>query len=310
MKLGCIAVLLTIGGAFAGYRNLLTGSELEGQPWIAGLLAVVAGMLIGNIHGLLLALKQKQISGRQRSEWNDGDLVVVSGRIQSTRSPMVSPFSGTPSVILEYEVKSADSESASSAHFSGFMMTPCSVFSTQGSVNVIGFPLMVNLPSKACVQEAEYQRAAEFLKRTKFEEKLSNPITLLKQLNEVFSKTDGDLSAHFSSGKSPLDLETMQVGDISEHMMSHGLKLQETLIPNGAEVTVSGTFRANRQAVEVSGGLTKLSHKLELGSASVVTGGNLRKSFIGIIIFVGLFGAGNYFLLKQLGLLGKFAIGQ
>lgn len=306
MKLGCIAVLLTIGGAFAGYRNLLTGSELAGQPWIAGLLAVVAGMLIGNIHGLLLALKQKQASSRQRSEWNDGDLVVVSGRIQSTRSPMVSPFSGTPSVILEYEVKSAESESTSSAHYSGFMMTPCSVFSTQGSVNIIGFPLMVNLPSKACVEEAQYQRAAEFLKGTKFEEKLSNPITLLKQLNEVFSQTDGDLQAHFSSGRSSLDLETLDAGEIKSELISQGINLEETLVPNGAEVTVSGTFRANRQAVEVSGGLTNISHKLELGSASVVTGGNLRKCFIGIVIFGGLFGAGNYFLLKQLGLLGKF----
>jgi hypothetical protein len=308
MKLGCLAVLLTMGGAFAAYNQLIGGTRLEDKWWIAALLALAAGMIVGNFHGLILAFRQKKASGRPRSEWQDGDLVVVSGKIQSLRSPMLSPFSGTPSCILEYEVKSAEEDTPSVAEYSGFMMSPCSVLTMQGSVNVIGFPLLAKVNALPCVEDVDYQRAGEFLNKTKFEEKLSNPITLLKQLNEVLAKNDGEMQAHFSTSKSPLDIENQDATGIATQLREYGINLEETIIPNGAEVTVSGTYRSNRQAVEIGGGLSNLSHTLELGAASKVTGANIRNCLIWLVVVGAAFGAGNYFLLKELGLLAKFGM--
>jgi len=310
MKVGCLAVLLAIGGAFAAYRDLLTGTVLEDKLWIGGILAVMAGMIVGNIHGLLLALNQKKASGKQRSEWVDGELVVVSGRIQSTRSPMVSPFSATPCVLLEYQAKSGESGSRDATDYRGFMMSPCSIYTTQGSVNVVGFPLLTKLSPTSLVEDIHYQRAGEFFKQVTFQEQVANPFELLKQINQVFSKDAGEVQAHFSDGKSILDLESQDASQLTTQLLDEGINLEETLIPNGAEVTVSGTYRANRQAIDISGGLTNLSHSLELGSSSKVTGANIYQSLIWLIVLSGAFGAANYFLLKELGLLSKFAIGS
>lgn len=309
MKMGCLAVLLTMAGAFAAYHQIIAGTSLEDKWWIAALLALAAGMIVGNFHGLLLALRQKRASGKQRSEWQDGDLVVVSGRMQSLRSPMVSPFSATPCVIVEYDIKTAGEDGPGVAEYNGFMMSSCSVLSTQGSVNVVGFPLLAKVPPHACVEDSDYQRAAEFLKKTTFKDKPSNPLTLLKQLNEVLAKNDGEIQAHFADSKSLVDTR-FDATEIAAELINRGMNLEETLIQNGAEVTISGTYRANRQAIEIGGGLSNLSNTLELGTASSVTGKNIRQCLIWLIVVGGAFGAGNYFLFKELGLLSKFAIGS
>ena len=309
MKIGCLAIILTMVGVFGAYHQLLAETKLAEMWWISVLLGIGAGMIVGNIHGLILALKQKRASSRQRSEWQDGDLVVISGKIQTLRSPIIAPFSGTPSVIVEYDIKTPQgSDSPSVSDYNGFMMAPCSVLSTQGSVNILGFPLLAKVNAVTCPEEADYQRAGEFLKRTTFQERPSNPVKLLKQVTEVISKNDGEIQAHFSSNRILLDLGVEGASSVADQLKAMGATLEEVIVPSGAEVTISGTYRANRQAVEIGGGLNNLSHTLDIGTAAAVTGKNIRQCFIWLIIIGGAFGAGNYFLLKELGLLSRFGM--
>lgn len=308
MKFGCLLLLITLGGVFAGYSKLLQESEFKDQWWIPGLLAFFAAMIVGSAHGLVIALKQKRASTKQRSEWNDGDLVVVSGNIQSLRSPIVAPFSGRACCILEYEIKLADTESAVVPEYHGFMMSPCTIVTTQGGINLVGFPLLTKIASEDCIEDSCFSRAGEFIKNTKFQERESNPIALIKQLNEVITRLEGDIQAHFRVKSPSIEVEEISATDITNELREIGLRIQETLIPPGAEVTVFGTYLANKQAIDIGGGLSNLNHKLELGKVGTVTGADIRKSLIGVLIAGAIFCAGNYFLLERLGLRERFGL--
>jgi hypothetical protein len=309
MKAGCLAILATMVIAFGFYYKLLTDSsdpKLAEMWWLAFIFALVAGMIVGNIHGVLLALRQKKASNKTRSEWRDGELLVVSGRIQSTRSPLSAPFSGTSAAILEYKISTKSYSNDSNTkidHFSGFMMTPCAVQTLQGTVNLVGFPLLAKVPSTTCWDESNFKNAAEFLKRTKFEEKHSNPITMLKQMNEVLKDSDGDVQSHFVTANHSFETQLGSIQTIMDELQDRGVQLEETLIPNGAEVTASGTYRAARQAIDIGDGMSNITHSLQLGTAAQLTGGLMKQSIIMLAVLEGAFVAGNYFLLKHLGMI-------
>jgi len=79
--------------------------------------------------------------------------------------------------------------------------------------------------------------------------------------------------------------------------------LEEKVVLNGDELTISGTFRANKNGVDIGSGLKNLAHSLQLGDASVNTRRNIRQSIIWLIVIGAAFSAGNYFLFKELGML-------
>jgi len=308
MKLGCLATLAVMGVIYTFYSRLLPQTPFADQTWIPILFSICSGAIAGNIHGLILALSQKNASATPRSEWKDGSLVVVSGKIQTTRSPIQAPFSGTPSAIVEYSVKpprdthnaTSSSRSKAADQFSGFMMAPCSVYTTQGSINLIGFPLMGKLAPRRESSSTSYQRAGEFLKSATFHKMEGNPIAMIKQLNEVFKDTDGDVQSNFRKANSRFNVDEMEAAEISEELLANGFILEETLVESGAEVTATGTYRANKQAIDIGGGFQALSHGIQLGTAAKNSAVAIFSAIGCIVFFGGAFAAGHLFLVGKL----------
>ncbi len=314
MKAGCLFLLAVMAGAYFGYQQLLAPTALGDKWWVPALLALGAGMFIGNIQGVFLALKQRAASNKPRSEWKDGDLVTFSGRIQSSRSPVIAPFSNTQGALVEYRIRDFQDES-NGVNFCGFMMNRCTVQTLQGAVNLIGYPLLQRDQYEVLDSEEEVGRAAEFLQKTTFKELSGNPLSLIPELNKMLSDKDGEVAAHFrKAGTDLLDPMTEEERNdeepakdrtelITRRIDEDTYFLEEFVLKNGTEVTACGTFHANRQAVDIGAGLKTLSHSLRLGTAAEVTGSTLRQAVVGTIIFAAIFIAGNYFVLKEIGLI-------
>ncbi|MBX7136432.1 MAG: hypothetical protein K1X83_00510 [Oligoflexia bacterium] len=315
MKKGCAFLLLIWIAAGAGYFYFLRTTQYADRWWLPILLGLLFAIVIANLQGILLALKQRGASKKSPREWRDGELVGFSGRIQAVRSPLTAPFSGRAAVIVEYDIKHAvRSENNSTdkvSDFMGMLMTPCTVQSSRGQMKMVGFPLLSESYSEHFEEEAHYARAAKYLLTTAFKPRGKNPLTLLKELNEILTDDDGDVRAEFKASDSIISAEEdLDAGAAlnRETALAQDLKdrecwLEEKIIAQGAEVTVFGSYLAKKQAINIGGGMQHLSHQIHLGKLEVVLGKQLRKSVIGSVVWLAIFGAVNWYLAKELGLL-------
>lgn len=308
MKKSCLFILFVWIAVALGYIQLFKGTELETLYWIPVLFGLAAAMIVGNIQGVFLALKQRKAAATPFGQWKDGDFVVVSGRISAIRTPIAAPFSGTSSCVVEYEVKLGDTPGG---YYSGFLMAPSAVMTNQGSVRLVGFPMLVEIPKETYRDTASYKRAGEYFANCKFEKKDGNPLKLISQLSAVLSDDDGEVKADFYDKKMSLHvLEEVDPGEekitlaeqIHIGLEGGGYDLEEIVIKNGDEVTASGTYRQAKQAIDIGSGIKNLTHSLKLGTVAYSTASMLRNSLVTLIIIGGIFVAANWFVLKQIGM--------
>jgi hypothetical protein len=97
---------------------------------------------------------------------------------------------------------------------------------------------------------------------------------------------------------------------IIHFLRQQGYSLYETIIPNGAEITIMGSYRANKRQVDIGSGLSNINHGIHKGTLSQVLGKNLKKSIILTSIFACIFLGANYFLLMKIGIEPESIIDQ
>ncbi|MCB0310367.1 MAG: hypothetical protein KDD42_03980 [Bdellovibrionales bacterium] len=322
MKKSCLFVLIGWAVLTAGYSYLLGRQALlEQYWWVAPLLALSTVILYGSLQDLLLSYRRNRALTLSGPEWRDGKYVGATGRIQAIGKPLIAPFSGEQAVLVEYELASGEQDSAI-PDYRGMLMTPCAIQTSQGSRRIIGFPLLATLKEKTYSDPGDYQRAANFLLSTEFNTTATNPMTLLKDLNQILNDDDGDVRANFKQSDSTLldfeedekleELEDSELAAsegptpaerarlVSERLTQGGYILKEKLIKNGEAVTAFGTYRADRQALDIGGGLQNLSHQISLGSSEEVIKKLIARG-VGMLIFWGaVFVVSHYFFLVLL----------
>lgn len=314
MKSTCLFYLGLLLGLTVFYGYHLSGTELGTMWWIGFLLALAVAGFIGNLHGLYFAIRQKISAKKPVSQWRDGDFIVVGGRVQATR-PLIAPFSGREAVIVEYDVQrtiSKGDSKVSRSDFSGMLMTPCTVQTRRGAVKLVGFPLLATTLPDRLEEESHFRNAAHYLAGANFEAKGSNPLKIIKQLNEALKDDDGDVNVNTKDDDAfslvpeqteefketihdtqslmqlPSQDRTAEEQHIYEQLTTRGYWLEETIIPQGAEVSVFGTYRANRQAIDIGSGMQNLQHAIRLGELNQVIAKNFRNAFIGTVIFAAI----------------------
>ena len=104
-----------------------------------------------------------------------------------------------------------------------------------------------------------------------------------------------------SAASTPEDVAG-RTASVSRAMLDRGYSLMETVVPDGAEVTVTGTFRGNRQAIDVGAGLKNLHHQMHLGGKGKVLGKQLSKSLASLVFWTFVFLAGHAGLIRALGM--------
>lgn len=322
MKRSCLFLLFCwIGVGFADFY-FLKGTKLADQYWLPVVLGLLFSLVIANLHGILMALQQKRATGRSPSQYRDGELIGASGIIQAQGQPLVSPFSGEKAVIVEYEARRTyvgEEKSNSVCEVRGMMMVPCSVSTMQGSLRLVGFPLMAQLTDKSVTNEDAYFRAAQYFAKAQFKQLSNNPLELINELAAVLNDDDGLVQADFKNASISFDdddvpeldenaddpdvyddedraliadekrwldrLQTQREKNAFRVLTRNHYELKEKIIPQGAEVTVFGTFRSAASTIDIGGGLKNLNHQIHLGSAAKVVASQIRKSFFAFTFF-------------------------
>lgn len=241
-------------------------------------------------------------------------------------------------------VQHSNNSTSTVSDYQGFLMTPCAIHSQRGALRLVGFPITSNVPLSQLSEDdsAPFINAGKYLKSCKFKEHSANPLKALAELRDVLGDEDGDLKVDFiSKGAQDLsgyatdlsqaesnnitevdhdktedeqDLDEQDVGDSSDAVLtdqelgqmlqSKGYLLEERCVPNGAEVTLFGTFDAKRNQIDIGSGIKNISHQLHIGKIGPVLSRNLRRAILALIFWGALCGGANWYVLSETGLIG------
>ena len=301
MKTGCaLSLIFLVGGYFAG--NYLIGrTTIQSQHWVPYVYGIGVMLVFLNAWGIFQALLKKRAAGRQASEWKTGDLVVLSATIHAKRQALIAPFSKQQAVMVEYAIKEEDEseESISSNLYFGFLMTPCTLRSAQGSQSLLGFQNLPDFSKQILFHQTAFPSAIEFVRTTNFKPIAGNPITVASELRAIFRDNDGDVNANYAAPEARF-LEVMQAQQ-ADNLKGldpyRGFTLEEKLIPNGAEVTISGTYDADTNSIHIGDSIKHLDHSLALGAAAVTSNRPIVIAIIITLVFGSVLAAATYFLL-------------
>lgn len=339
MKRGCLFLLFCwIALGVADYF-MLKGSELESEYWLPVVLSLLVVLTLTNLQGIIITFAQKRASSIPFHQLRDGQLVGTSGIIQSSGQTLLAPFSGQRVVMAEYDVKRTvrtGENHQSVSDFRGMMAVPCTINSTRGSMKIVGFPLFANFKPKQMLEIEEYIRAACYLAAANLRKLSKNPLTIIKELNAVLKDNDGIVQADFISTDVSIpddyakqhqnsfqsedeDIEEQKILEAEDRTASQALKndrernfyrylrngafeLLETTVPDGAEVTVFGSYRAESSAIDIGNGLQNLKHQIHPGKIDQVLAAQFRKSLIMTVIFAALTAGSHYYVADLIGI--------
>lgn len=314
MKRGCF-MLLFIWAAFGvGYFLLLQGTEFE-SPWVAVGFGFAFMLLFAQLQGITQWLRYKRATARDPQSWLDGVLVGLSGQLRAVKGSVQAPFSGRDCALVEYEIKRITTSTSggktsqnSVIEYTGMRMPQCAVHTMRGATRVVGFPILNRVPEEEYTSQQGYRRAADYLLSTKIEPRDKNIGKLLKQLTDVLSDDDGEVKADYGD-PAPFAPDSTEGGapsearraEAAEYLAAQDFCLYEKVIPNGAHVTVFGTYRQARQVVDIGSAHKNIDHQLHLGKQEEVLGRLLRNSVIGVVVMLAIVGAANWGILNALG---------
>lgn len=304
MAIGCILTLIAFAlGTVAGFR-LIDRTEIADQLWLPFVYGGLSMLTYMNLWGILLAWRQKRAFNLKRSQWKDGSMVGITGKIRASQKPMIAPFSKLETVMVEYAImleSSTDSPSDSRLCF-GIMRTPCAIEFEGQSYRLDGLPSLTELEPKELLPQAAFPAASAFVRNTKYQALEIDPRKMAREVYGAYSDKDGDVQTHFAMPDYKamfLDKLEAQTGDNLQGLDPfRGFRLEERSVPHDTEVSINGTFIASQNAIDIGGGLTKTSHALKLGPGSRPSNGPIIKSLIYGIVFTATLAAATYFLAK------------
>jgi hypothetical protein len=160
--------------------------------------------------------------------------------------------------------------------FSGMAMAACSVQGLGGSFRLIGFPLLAEV-TPSYFDEAEHlRRVAAHLLRSEMRPRMGGIREALAQLDALLNDEDGVVRFD-CQGTAEIDLEELRSGTTEEatEALANLLRdryavVEERVVPQGAEVTAFGRYRARDRTINVGGATRDLTHAVKLGAGSRV----------------------------------------
>lgn len=97
--------------------------------------------------------------------------------------------------MVEYSIKPGgqnENDGTPNQYF-GFLMTPCTIRSAQGTHSLPGFQIMPDFTQQILFQQAAFPNAIETVRLTSFKPIAGSPIQIATQLIEILGEADGDV---------------------------------------------------------------------------------------------------------------------
>jgi|GEM_PF-2329693 len=303
MPRGCLLSLIAFALGCMACFYLIGNTEIQDQYWIPFVYGGLSMLTYLNLWGIVQAWQQKRSFNLPRSDWRDGTMIGITGKIRAKSKPMIAPFSRQEAVMVQYSVKfdESDGNPSDSRLCFGIMRTPCVIDFEGQSYTLAGLPFLTELSPRILLPHSAFPAAMEFVRHKNFELLTANPIKMMRESWGAFSDADGDVQTHYAMPDCKtlfVDKLESQAGDnLSGLDPFRGFRLEELCVPHGTEVSINGTYLAQQNAIDIGGGLSKTFHSLKLGPGSRPSNGPLIKSTIfGIVFSSALLGA-TYFLM-------------
>lgn len=257
--LGCVSSLFLFGVAFAGVY-LLVGRSLPFPLWVVFLVCALSAVFfllaVTSFREAAArfrqagAMRRRQLEGRHEA-FRDGEKVIVFGRIHPLASqPIVSPFTRQPCVFYSYSVyrwvwrgTGESSERQKDTDYSGMWLIPSYVETPSGRVKLLAVPLPKGFEQSTFKYSDRtrevYERAFRFIQATSFEQ-IGEPS--LTKAGEMFELVKGIVTDEDGFLRQDLQFSEQEF-DLRSHI------LEETVIPAGEAVGLSGVWSADRGGV-------------------------------------------------------------
>ena len=251
VRRGCLLGLTAFLAIFAIYFFVIVryiDIEWPGNLIAAGFGGLFGAMGLGAISNLAWARRDTAAFARSAAGKPPvhGALVVAAGPIRPLGAPLTSPLGGKPCVAYDYEVlphetRARGGKDAQRRDLAGFAMAASAVDTPQGSIRVLGFPLLDEFPlSRERGSEAEL-RAQRYAAATRFETVSGVGVfQLLRAMDDALADEDGAVRKDFRlvEGAIPFGDRVMRerVVGVGEQVCALGRYDSEkrALVPAGA----------------------------------------------------------------------------
>jgi hypothetical protein len=248
---GCLSLLATFAVlAVVNYRLL---ARLDESVRLG--VALVSALLLGlGLHGLfqlatgygrgdvsLEAMVRRARSGEPPA---DGQPMIATGTVRALGAPLEAPLSGVPCVFCLYRMYYVTPGPRSSHEvpvYWGYVARPFAIDSAISRFRVLAVPLVERSAEERRGADA-VERARRLVAATAFEPKahlLGAIGSALSMVHDVFTDDDGEARRDWKAEGNERD--------------PADLRLEETVLPVGAEASAHGTWSAERGGIVTTG---------------------------------------------------------
>ncbi|MBX3638603.1 MAG: hypothetical protein KF683_24800 [Rubrivivax sp.] len=290
---GCLALVAVFGVAlwFGHDRVAALGLPLA---WpVAAVLALTTTLAVGSLQGLWLAWQGRAAAGDEPAVLADGATVRLSGVLQPEGAPLVAPYSGRAAVYLWHEATSRHDTPRDARRvrprFNGVAAAASRLHTRTRQVVLRGMPAMRPIPEQAFDGASGHAAAARLLAGTAWTRAPDIASLDLQDAAQAFAQAAPDMPLINAQA---LDRLQMTIGrtteaELLQRLPEHPWLFRERIVPPGATVTVTGTWRAAQQVLEIGLGPATPEHGLLLGGGVEVAGRQWRHTLafaIGLVV--------------------------
>jgi hypothetical protein len=247
VRRGCLlslAIWLALAAAYFAFFNRYF--EWPGNAFAAFFGSTAAAMILGAAGQLAWGWRDRRAFARaaRRERPDGGGLAVVAGPIRPLGEPLTSPFTGQPCVAYEYEIvdrsRVGKRQRTDDHEAVGFAMAACAIDTPDGSVRLLGFPLLDQFSRRESGDRAAHARAEAYLASTRFEEMHGvAKLKLFAALDDALADADGIVRKDLRLTRDSIPLEQRT--------------LRERVVRVGEQVCAAGLYDSALGALKARG---------------------------------------------------------
>ena len=173
-------------------------------------------------------------------------------------------------------------------------MAGCVVQSAGQRFGLIGFPILTGVPKSRLDSPQALERFAAYLIASEIKPKPKHVGAMLRELGNVLADADG-IVRHDQGAWAEFDLAPWRemyredpggaVANLAEYLREGSFEVEESVVPENADVTVFGRYRASDRTIDIGSGMKHAEHGLTLGAAAAGRAQGFRASLIALAIF-------------------------
>lgn len=274
---------------------------------VAVLLALAVTLAFGSVHGIWQAIKRKSSPETPPSQWQDGKLILIGGRLKGSALKR-APWTGREVLFYWYSATArlnARQAGASAPGFRGMDMAPMELVTGTQTIKLEGVPNPRHLLPEASFQnEEKNQEVARHLASTSWA--TAPEIANLSLADAEMSFSAVPIHLINRSGRQHLEAVEGQ-----QYSAEHYLKMlragrwlyRERVLLPGEEVTVKGTFRDYPPRVDIGTSISiqGAQHEIQRGLPAKTASGNLISTVAFAAVLAVLAIGAHYFVYGQAG---------